>query len=492
MTDTGAKVVDALLMASPDAVVVVDPSGDVLMASPAVEALFGYRPEELVGRPVEVLLPGDLQGVHEGHRQTFMEHPTARVMGSGLSLAGRRADGTTVPVDISLAPIVVDGRPMVGAFIRDITDRRRNEVVLGFVNEIARDLLAGRPTAETLSLTAQRAADLADASAAWVVVPGQGTLVVAAAHGEGGSSIVGVELSVEGSHSSRAIAVGKPLSVPDMSADPAVVPEGRRLGLGPGLYLPMLKGADESVGVLVVARASGADAFEPALIEALAVFASAAAIVLSLGRTRTELEQLREIAEHERIARDLHDTVIQRLFAVGMSLQALRQLVGGPVSDRLVQSIDAIDQVIREIRETIFELGRRQIGGPEIRLQLRAVVEEAVEQLGFEPRVGFRGPVEAAVTEEVVPHILAVAREALSNVARHAGAGRVEVVLEAAGGVLTLSVSDDGVGVPANPSAGHGLANMESRAQLLGGELRLSAGPTTGTLVRWSVPLQGR
>jgi len=80
----------------------------------------------------------------------------------------------------------------------------------------------------------------------------------------------------------------------------------------------------------------------------------------------------------------------------------------------------------------------------------------------------------------------------LSNVARHAGAGRVEVVLEAAGGVLTLSVSDDGVGVPANPSAGHGLANMESRAQLLGGELRLSAGPTTGTLVRWSVPLQGR
>jgi PAS domain S-box-containing protein len=482
-----AELVEALLMGSPDAVLVVGPSGEILLASPAVERVFGYTPDQLVGRSVDVLLPPELRGAHEEHRRWFMEQPSARTMGSGLALSARRSDGTTIPVDISLAPVVVQGSPLVGAFVRDVTERRRNEEILAFVNDIARDLLSGSPTADTLTLTARRAAQLATASAAWVVVPDRHALVVAAAHGEGAETMVGAKLSAQ-SLSAQTITEGLPVPVPDMAADPAVIPEARSMGLGPGLFLPML-GDDETVGALVVARPAGAGPFEPSLVGSLAVFASAAAIVLSLGDARNELEQLREVAEHERIARDLHDTVIQRLFAVGMSLQALRQLSKGAINERLGQTIEAVDQVIREIRETIFVLGRRHTGGPDVRQRLRSVVKEAAEQLGFEPRVGFRGPVEAAVTDDLVTDLLAVAREALSNVARHAKAGRVDVVLEASGSGLVLSVTDDGVGPPRAPSAGHGLTNMESRAKLLGGDLRVSAGSTAGTVVEWSVPL---
>ncbi|HAM03846.1 MAG TPA: hypothetical protein DCQ30_16720 [Acidimicrobiaceae bacterium] len=489
MTVSQAELLEALVVASPDAVVVVDGSGRVELASPSIERLLGYDPAELVGSPVEVLLPEALRSVHEGHRHSFMGDPVPRRMGSGLALSARRADGSTLPVDISLVPVLVQGRPLVGAFIRDVTERRRNEELTGYVNDIASDLLSGRSTTETLTLTAERARTLAEAAAAWVMVPaGADQFEVAAGDGKGTDSLVGAHLEAPGSLSARALAERSVIAVASMADDPAVLPEARRLGFGPGLYLPLSD--DETIGVLVVARPPGAPAFEPSLTASMEVFASAAAIVLSLGAARSELDKMREIAEHERIARDLHDTVIQRLFAVGMTLQALQPLVNGAVADRLGDAVDAVDYVIREIRETIFSLGHPRSSGPDIRQQLRQVVAEAAGQLGFQPRVGFRGPVEAAISQEVSDHLLAVAREALSNIVRHAKASRVEVVLEADAGALTLNVSDDGIGLAGAPSAGHGLENMHSRAHLLGGELEVSAGPLVGTLVRWRVPLE--
>lgn len=483
-----AELFEAMVMASPDAVVVVDASGRVQLANPAVERLLGYRPDQLVGEHVEVLLPETLRAGHQGHRHAFMEDPAARQMGSGLALLARRADGSTIAVDISLVPVVVDEKNMVGAFVRDVTERRRNEELSGYVNEIARHLLSGRPTAETLALTAACARALAEAAAAWVMVPtGIDSFEVAAGDGKGTETLMGAHLEAAGSLSAKVLAERAIVAVESMADDPAVLPEARRLGFGPGLYLPLSH--EDAVGVLVVARAPRAPGFDRSVSGAMEVFASAAAIVLSLGRARIDLEQMREIAEHERIARDLHDTVIQRLFAVGMSLQAVQPMVGGVVADRMGDAVDAVDYVIREIRETIFSLGRPRTGGPDIRQQLRQVVAEAAGQLGFQPRVGFRGPVEAAVTEEVAAHVKAVAREALSNVVRHAQAGRVEVVLEVRQGVLTLTVMDDGTGVTGAPSAGHGLENMHSRAQLLGGELQVAAGPAAGTVLQWRVPV---
>jgi PAS domain S-box-containing protein len=478
----------ALLLASPDAVLVVDLSGRIESATPAVESLFGWSPAELVGQPIEVLVPEESRDLHRRHRTAYAAHPAARAMGSALELRGRRRDGTTFPVDVSLAPVVLAGTPKVGAFVRDASERRRGEELLRYVNEISRQLLAGRSTAATLGLTARRARQLVEAAAAWIAVPaGDDTLRVAAADGEETDRLVGGEAPRGRSLSGRAMAEGAPVDVPDMALEPMVLAEARRLLLGPGLYLPLV--AEEGpIGALVVARRAGDPPFNAAETGRLEVFSSAAAIVLSLGRAREELDRLRLASEHDRIAKDLHDTVIQRLFAVGMSLQSLQSLANGTVAARIGAAVDALDEVIREIRETIFDLARPDTGGPDIRSQLRRLAHEAAPQLGFEPRVGFRGPVEAAVPDEAVTHLLAAAREALSNAARHAHPHHVEVVLSAKGSSVCLSVADDGVGLPDGPSAGEGLANLAARAEALGGELRVARRHPRGTLVDWSIP----
>jgi len=478
----------ALLRASPDAVIVVDGTGHIEMANPAVESLFGWPPDELVGQPVELLIPEDLRDLHRRHRATYTTRPATRAMGSGLDLRGRRRDGTSFPVDVGLAPLAVDGYTWIGAFVRDATDRRRGEDLLRFVNEISRALLAGQPTAETLRLTAGRARALVEADAAWVVVPRDGAqLAVAAADGNGAEVLLGAEVSATHSLSSRVMREGRPLVVADMARDPAVIAGVRHLGLGPGLYLPMAADSG-AMGTLVVARGAGCPTFEPAETQVLEVFSAAAAIVLSLGQARAELETLRLVSEHERIARDLHDTVIQRLFALGMSLQALQGLTEGIVRERVAEAVVTIDDVIREIRETIFDLAQPEAGAAGIRRRVREVVGEAAQQLGFAPRVAFRGPVEAAIDDRLLPDIVSVVREALSNVGRHARASAAEVVLDARNGSIVLSVADNGVGFGGGPSAGHGLANLEARATKLGGELRLTRRHPSGTLLQWRVP----
>ncbi len=477
----------ALVQASPDAVIVVDAAGRIEMANPAVESLFGWAPEELIGQPVELLLPEELRDLHRRHRAGYAARPVARAMGSGLDLHGRRRDGTSFPVDVGLAPLTAGGAIRVGAFVRDATDRRRGEDLLRYVNEISRELLAGEDTADTLRLTANRARVLVEAEAAWIVVPRGSSLTVAAADGTGAEVLVGANVPAGTSLSAKVMRSGRPLAIGEMAADPAVIAEARPLGLGPGLYLPMAA-ESRSLGTLVVARAASRPPFGPSEAEALAVFASAAAIVLSLGQAREELEALRLVSEHERIARDLHDTVIQRLFALGMSLQGLQRLADGVVAERIAAAVGAIDDVIREIRETIFDLSQPAAGGPEIRRKLRDVVREAGQQLGFAPRVGFRGPVEAAIDDRLVPDLLSVVREALSNVARHAHATAVEVVLEAQDSSVLLTVADNGVGIPDGPSAGHGIANLQARASKLGGELRLDRRHPSGTLLQWRVP----
>jgi PAS domain S-box-containing protein len=160
-----------LLASSPDAAVMVGASGVIELASPQVEDLFGYRPEELLGEPVEKLIPEHLRDSHVGHRSSYSATPTARAMGSGLELHGRRKDGSTLPIDVSLAPVTVDGMNIVCAFVRDATERRRREDLLRIVNEIARVLLAEQDTAQTLALTCRRSLVLAEADASWIVLP---------------------------------------------------------------------------------------------------------------------------------------------------------------------------------------------------------------------------------------------------------------------------------------------------------------------------------
>ncbi|HET6809420.1 MAG TPA: PAS domain S-box protein [Acidimicrobiales bacterium] len=483
------RLLEALVGAVPDGVVVVDAQGRIEMVNPAVETLFGYRQDELTGQPVEVLVPEEVRGAHLHHREAYVSSPRPRPMGAGLELQGRRRDGTTFPIDVSLAPVSIGGQPRFGAFVRDATERRRSASLQLYVNEIDRQLLSGVEPQETLFLIASRARTLVRAAVAWVVTADgrSGRLEVAAAEGTGADALVGVELPPEATLSARVMKSAEPLVVPDMAAEPAVLAEARTLELGPGMYVP-LEAEGVSIGALVVARAAGQPEFSDADQAVVQLFAGSAAVTLSLALAREQLEDLRMATEHDRIARDLHDTVIQRLFALGMGLQGILRLVSGAAADRINQSVDAIDDVIREIRETIFDL-QQPATATTLRRRVREVAAEARDQLGFPPRLAFRGPVESAVPDPVVPHLLAVVREALSNAARHAGAGSVEVVIEATSSHVSVWVADDGVGPPAGPTSGSGLVNRAARAEEMGGELRIEARQPRGTVLEWRVTI---
>jgi PAS domain S-box-containing protein len=485
------SVLEVLLQSSPDAVIVVDPAGVIETASPAVSSLFGYTPEELVGQPVEVLVPERFRQAHVHDRHRYSQQAQPRPMGANLDLHGRRRDGSVFPVDISLAPALVDGGLHVGAFIRDATERRRSETLLRHVNEISRLALAGSESTELFKLTAERARELLGAVTAWVAIRGSGddeNVVVIAASGRGAKELAGALVATTTSIAAKVMQQGTVISVPDMSSEPDVIIEAQAAGLGPGLYLPMLA-EDGAVGALVIARGAAERPFDMAEMATAETFASAAAVVVALDQARQSIDELKMMAEHERIARDLHDTVIQRLFAVGMGLSATERLADPKVGDRIGEAVDALDDVIRDIRETIFDLGRPSAVGSRVHQAVREVIGEAKKQLGFSPRLAFRGPVEAAISDQILPHLVAVLRESLSNVARHANASAVDVVVQTGSRTASVVVSDNGVGIADLASAGHGLENMKSRAEQLGGEFSLDPRLPTGTLLLWSVPV---
>ena len=203
---------------------------------------------------------------------------------------------------------------------------------------------------------------------------------------------------------------------------------------------------------------------------------------------RTTSDLLTLAGERERIARDLHDTVLQRLFGLGLELQATA-IRSPDVSDRLERAVDEIDLIIREIRTAVFTLGSAGRDGS-LGQELSTVTAQAKRVLGYSPRVRMDGPVETATTPEIRTELLASLREALTNIARHAGASEAEIELLATD-VLELRVLDNGRGVPSefDTSSGNGLRNMAERARLLGGGCSLSSRPERGTELRWWVPL---
>jgi two-component system sensor histidine kinase DevS len=217
-------------------------------------------------------------------------------------------------------------------------------------------------------------------------------------------------------------------------------------------------------------------------------------------RTDEELARARAVLdvvnERERIARDLHDTVIQRLFAIGLSLQAaLIQTGADPAAVRMNQAIDDIDDTIRDVRSAIFALHTRRPGGANLRDEVVTIAHEAARGLGFEPALSFDGPIDSAATNSMREHLVATLREALSNVAKHAGATSVNVEVAIRGQELVLRVADDGTGIGAqhrgagNGGAGNGMANMRDRAEGLGGRCDVNESSAGGTNVEWRVPL---
>jgi signal transduction histidine kinase len=192
------------------------------------------------------------------------------------------------------------------------------------------------------------------------------------------------------------------------------------------------------------------------------------------------------IEDRERIARDLHDTVIQRLFAEGLHLQAVAARADEETSKRLQSSIEGLDETIRQLRSSIFTLQTNPAGPGGLWGELLDVITECREGLGTDPRLQLDGPIET-IDEPIRPHLAPVLREALTNAARHSAASDVRISITASD-TITVRVDDDGVGVPDEVFGGNGLRNLASRAEELGGSLSVTARPQGGTTFLWQVP----
>jgi signal transduction histidine kinase len=222
----------------------------------------------------------------------------------------------------------------------------------------------------------------------------------------------------------------------------------------------------------------------------LELYGAQAAVALELAERRRHSERFAVLEDRDRIARDLHDLVIQRLFATGMLLQsAVRMVESTPpeVRRRIDRAVDELDGTIRELRSTIYGLQAPAEARPSLRSQVLAVVDTAAGQLGFAPSLRLDGLLDTLASPEIAENVLATLREALSNVARHAKASRVEVEVQVQGKIFSVCVIDDGIGMSPD-AARSGLVNLASRAERLGGRLRISSSRTGGTSLVWQVP----
>lgn len=323
-----------LLDALPDGVVITDRSGTITCANERAAELFGYRVDQLLGRPVELLLPERDREVHRSHRLRYTASPTVRPMGSGLDLWGLRADGAEFPLEISLSPWPIAAGERYVAVVRDVSARLAEEEELRRV---------------------QRIATLAD--------------------------------------------------------------------------------------------------------------------------------------DRERIARDLHDTAIQELFATGLGLQGAAMQAPPELRERLSTAVDHLDAVIRQIRAAIFAMSSHR-AEDSATVAVRDLVAQSQRSLGFRPVLRIDGPFDTVTDGELAADLLATLREALSNIARHARASRAGVTIEASAKGVVLTVADDGQGLErsGDGTPGQGLRNLLARAEQHGGSCTItSAGD--GTALVWHVPL---
>ncbi|MFI8192627.1 GAF domain-containing protein [Streptomyces sp. NPDC085946] len=360
--------------------------------------------------------------------------------------------------------------------------------------EITHSLMSGSGRGEALGLIAERAREITGAALAVVAVPMEdtGSLTVELAIGEGEEAHRGLVVPVDDSLIGRAFSSAAPVTSADVAQEErAAAGPGRFEGLGPAVAVPIGTG-DGVRGIVLLVRAAGDDRFTAQDIEPLRGFAAQAAVAMELAERRRDAEQIAVLQDRDRIARDLHDLAIQRLFATGMTLQSAGRFIDhAEASERVLRAVDDLDETIKIIRSTIFGLRSREGGAAGTGLRSRAVrvIGEAAPVLGFAPGVRMEGLVDTHVPKEVADHIVAVLSESLTNVARHARADRVEVLLATDGREVRLTVSDNGVGIPPEGRRS-GLRNMAERAEQLGGRLEVTSSAESGTTLVWRVPLE--
>lgn len=404
-------------------------------------------------------------------------------------------DFTEEDEQVLIALAAAAGIAIENARLYEETNRRQEWLAAS--TDITSRLLGGATPNEALDLVAERARSAAHAQQALLILvddddqpnieaavgPGTEALGDRSALAEG--TLVG---EVIASHEPRLFIAGRhPSTLFGLDLEFEVVP-------GHTILAPLTAGTDV-LGVLAVTRAPNEPSFDSAEMQLIATFGGHAALALEFIRAQEDRQRLAVFEDRDRIARDLHDQVIQRLFAVALGLQGTTRhhTIRPELATRIEGYVHQLDTSIQDIRRAIFSLNEQAVGPQNLRTRIIAVVQEATEPLGFEPTVAMDGPLDSTIPHDLQSELLATLRESLSNVARHADASAVSVsaAIDVSDQTLKLIVSDNGCGVPPGVVTHRsGLANITDRAKRRGGSAIIESGADagTGTTVRWTVP----
>jgi PAS domain S-box-containing protein len=483
-----------LLEFAPDAVVGVDERGEIRLVNSRTEAIFGYGRGELIGRPVETLVPNGLRGGHVDHRDHYFDSPRTRPMGAGLDLHARRKDGSEFPCEISLSTVATDGGMMALASIRDITDRRRDRDDLRravrrlqAATEVAVAVGGETDLERVLDAIVERGRALVEARALIILLREGDELVVAATAAVAGGldpKVSRLRLKVE--EASEEILLGR-----ITGADLGTTERGRAL-IAPLLF------RNQSLGVVVALDHIGDPGhFDDEHQRMLAAFAASASTGVATARSMAEerLQNTIDAAEQERgrWARELHDETLQSLAVLRMRLaSALREESPDELHETGQEAVQQIDDEILKLRRLITELRPASLDtiGLEAALYALAQQHQQVGEIRVDCDLSLsREPEErpAALLETAVYRLV---QEALNNVSKHSMARRAELRVHEFPTFMEIEVSDDGVGFePSLVREGFGLVGMRERVSLLGGTLRVDSERGSGTTIRAEIPL---
>ncbi|MGW2260367.1 sensor histidine kinase [Streptomyces sp. NPDC001780] len=436
-------------------------------------------------------------GFPEGHppMTTFLGAPVRvrdRVFGN-LYLTDKRGGARFDDEDEAVLRTLAAAAGVAIDNARLYEDTRRRERWLAASSDLTRGLLSGTDPDQVLYQVAATVRRLADADLVTVAVPFDGgdELVIEATDGEGAERVHGLvlpptTLAAKVYHSNERVSSGALSEEPQEGGGSA-----GQIELGPGFLLP-LGGSEHVRGVLQVANLPGGQEFSEATMTMISGFADQAALALEIAEHRREADRRMVLSDRDRIARDLHDLAIQRLFASGLTLNSvLGRISDRPeAAERVRRVVDDLDDTIKTVRNTIYALRERDREGARgLRAELLAETDRATGVLGFTPALRMTGLLDTGVPAEYAEQLLAVLRETLSNAARHAHATHVEVTAETDGSRLRLRVADNGTGIDPGVTRCSGLANLHRRAGDLGGSFTLGPNEPVGTVAEWTVPL---
>lgn len=308
---------------------------------------------------------------------------------------------------------------------------------------------------------------------------------VAGAAGISPSQWLGRLLSLDSDGINSVIATGQAVLIPDAAS----VLGARDVPVPSRLLAVDLSAHGTHHGLLVLLREAPSGAFTTTDIEMAPVFGSHVALALELARAHRMREQIAVFSDRDRIARDLHDLVIQRLFAAGLSIQSLRRYMTDGSGAATIQTVtDELDETIRELRNTIYSLSDSETGKELLSSRILQTVRSSTQSLPFVPLLTLTGAIDAVRDEETAANVLAVITEGLSNAVRHSGADSIRVTVSVDDGHVTVHIQDSGVGFTA-AAPGNGLTNMEHRARSMGGNLNVLSAPESGTSLTWTAPV---